>query len=248
MPRVKARREENMVVMPYHPWRKVMVILFMLCLLVSVGWGAHFLGFSRGLAINGEAQVERDLLRGENTWLQSQLTEVQQQLLSVEQEGRLDKQSLNAVQGTLLALRGRIAQLEEELLLYTNIMSPEIDERGLVIGQLGLVALEEDSDYRYRLTLKQQGGNQHLITGYANVNIHGHEDGVARSLPLQQLSETVDKEDIRLRFRYFQNIEGELRLPIGFAPKSIEVLAVSENDANAQTVQKHFDWIVEDKE
>lgn len=237
-----------MIVVPYRPWRRALVVMALALLFTGTGAGAHYLGFVRGLSFNGDARAERDLLRNENGVLQSQLTRVQQQLVNAEQESRVDRASLEKVQGTMLTLRERIAQLEEDILFYKNIMAPEEKERGLVIGQFDLVALEEPGWYRYRVELRQQGDNQHLVNGYANVNILGREDGSERSIPLRDVSGTVDQQDLKLRFQYFQNIEGELRLPAGFTPEMVQIRAVSEREANAGTVEKSFGWVVQDNE
>lgn len=248
MPRVKGSRQEKMIVVPYRPWRRALMGLSLVVLFVGIGAGAHYLGFARGVAFNGDARAERDLLRNENQLLQSQLTGMQQQLVNAEQESRVDRESLEQVQGTILTLRERIAQLEEDILFYKNIMSPGEDERGLVIGQFDLVALEEPGWYRYRVELRQQGDNQHLVNGYANVNILGRENDSERSIPLRAVSETVDQQDLKLRFQYFQNIEGELRLPPGFTPEKVQIRAVSESEVNAGTVEKSFGWVVQDNE
>lgn len=248
MPSVKGSRQDKMIVVPYRPRQRALVVLALVVLFLGTGAGAHYLGFSRGLDFNGDARAERDLLRDENQLLRSRLSGMQQQLVNAEQESRVDRESLQQVQGTMLTLRERIAQLEEDILFYKNIMAPEEDKRGLVIGQFDLVALEESGWYRYRLEFRQQGDNQHLVNGYANVNILGHQDGSERWIPLHDVSGTVDQQDLKLRFQYFQNIEGKLRLPDGFTPETVQILAVSESEVNAGTVEKSFGWVVQDNE
>jgi len=60
---------------------------------------------------------------------------------------------------------------------------------------------------------------------------------------LSQVSESGrDKaEAIKFRFRYFQNIIGELQLPEGFVPREVMVVAQS-SGLNAQRLEKTFDW------
>ncbi len=64
------------------------------------------------------------------------------------------------------------------------------------------------------------------------------------SIPLSDLSASEQNEEIRLQFRYFQNIEGELVLPENFEPTKVQILAVAEGE-NGKTVQKSFGWLVE---
>src|SRR5690606_6026724 len=100
--------------------------------------------------------------------------------------------------------------------------------------------------FRYRLELKQMGNNDNFITGHANVNILGFEGTRERSIPLREVSINEEQTDIKLQFRYFQNIEGELVLPAGFMPDKVQIHAVAQG-ADAKTVQKSFGWLVQDE-
>jgi hypothetical protein len=77
------------------------------------------------------------------------------------------------------------------------------------------------------------------------VNVLGLQNGQEVSIPLRSLSDSISDLDIKLQFRYFQNIEGELSLPDGFEPQKVQILAVADG-ANAKTVQKSFGWLVQD--
>lgn len=245
MPTVKGSKQHKMVVVPYRPWRSFFIRLTLLLCLAGVGAGSFYYGFARGVSQNGDARDERELLRRELQAARAQTDSLRQELVNAEQAHTVDRQSLDAVQGTILDLREKIVQLEEDVLFYKQIMSPENAESGLVIGQLDLFSTPETGRFRYRLELKQLGNNDAFITGHANVSIQGLEDGVEKSLPLHVVSASEDQVDIKLQFRYFQNIEGELVLPAGFVPEKVQILAVAEG-ANAKTVQKSFGWLVQD--
>jgi len=148
------------------------------------------------------------------------------------------------VQDMLVGLREINAQLEEDVLFYRQIMSPENDESGLAIGQLDLSATEEENRIRYHIELKQLANNENVISGYANVNILGMQEGSEVSFPLRSIAVDENQLDIRLQFRYFQNIEGELIIPENFVPETVQILAVAQGE-NAKTVQKNFVWLVE---
>ena len=144
----------------------------------------------------------------------------------------------------LVGLREINAQLEEDVLFYRQIMSPENDESGLAIGQLDLSATEEENRIRYHIELKQLANNENVISGYANVNILGMQEGSEVSFPLRSIAVDENQLDIRLQFRYFQNIEDELIIPENFVPETVQILAVAQGE-NAKTVQKNFVWLVE---
>lgn len=243
-PTVKGSKQLKMVVVPHRPWRNAMVRLGVCMLLVATGAGFYFYGYSQGVFVNGDARAERDQLMAQVNDMSRQISVLQQELINSEQASTVDRQALDEVQGTIINLRETIAQLEEDVLFYKQIMSPENNETGLMIGQLDLLSTEEDNRIRYRLELRQQGNNEKLVSGYANVNILGNRDRQEISMPLRSLAVDEDQLDIKLQFRYFQNIQGVLVLPEDFEPLGIQILAVDEGD-NPKTVQKSFAWVVE---
>ncbi len=241
---VKGSKQEKMIVVPYRPLRLFWIRVGVVLALVAAGGVSYFYGFYAGVRENGDARVERDELQNAVVAMQDENASLRQQLLKIEQAGTVDQQALSSVQQTIVGLREKISQLEEDVLFYKQIMSPENDERGLVVGQLDLVATDTPGTIRYKVELKQQGNNENVISGHANINIVGLRNYEEISIPLSELSATQPDEDIRLQFRYFQNIEGELSLPDDFEPTKVQIVAVAEGN-NAKTVQKSFGWLVE---
>lgn len=246
MAAVKGSKQLKMVVVPYRPWRTWWAIGGFMAVLLVAALGAYFFGYYQTLARNGDALAQRNALLEQVDQLESSNTALQDQVLSLEQSASLDKEALNSVQRTIVSLREQISQLEEDVLFYKQIVSPGNEETGLMIGQLDLVRRDEAGGIRYRLELKQQGNNDDVITGHVNVNVLGQQEGQEVSIPLRSLSDSIDDLDIKLQFRYFQNIEGELSLPAGFEPQKVQILAVAEGD-NAKTVQKSFGWLVQNR-
>jgi len=241
---VKGSKQEKMIVVPHRPLQLFWLRASVVFLLVAIGVGAYFYGFFAGIRENGDARIERDELQVAVLAMQEENTDLRQQILKIAQAGTVDQQALDSVQQTIVAQREKISQLEEDVLFYKQIMSPENDENGLVIGQLDLVATDVPGAIRYKMELKQQGNNENVISGHANINILGIRNAEEISIPLSELSAAQPEEDIRLQFRYFQNIEGEMTLPDDFEPTKVQIVAVAEGD-NSKTVQKSFGWLVE---
>jgi len=233
-----------MIVVPYNPWRKAFIRLGIVLLLGATGGGFYLYGYESGVFVNGDAMTERDRLQLQVDDMSRQIADLEQDLINSEQAGALDRQALDEVQGTIINLRETIAQLQEDVLFYKQIMSPENNETGLMIGQLDLESTGDPGRIRYRLELRQLGNNDNIISGYANVNVLGNQNRQEISLPLRTLAADVDQIDIKLQFRYFQNIEGVMELPAGFEPVGIQIVAVDEGN-DEKTVQKSFAWVVE---
>ena len=241
---VKGSKQIKMVVVPHKPMRSLILIMSAFFIGFFLTTAGIYYGYNRGTNENINIRIERDQLSTEVVTLQTQLEILQQDLVNVEQASLVDRQALVEVQEMMVGLRETNAQLEEDVLFYRQIMSPENDETGLVIGQLDLSGTEEENRIRYHIELKQLANNENLISGYANVNIIGIQDGSEISFPLRSLAQDESQLDIRLQFRYFQNIEGELIIPENFIPEAVQILAVSQGE-NEKTVQKNFAWLVE---
>ena len=233
-----------MVVVPHQPWRTAGIRFVLILFLLLTGAGFYYYGYRQGVTISGDATAERDQLLAQVGDMSRQMEVLSQELINSEQASNVDRQALEEVQGTIMNLRETISQLQEDVLFYKQIMSPENTETGLVIGQLDLEETEEPNRIRYRLELRQIGNNDNLVSGYANVNILGTRDRQEISMPLRSLATDENQLDIKLQFRYFQNIQGDLVLPAGFTPLGVQILAVDEG-ANAKTIQKSFAWVVE---
>lgn len=244
MPVVKGSKQIRMVVVPYRPWRVFCLRLFVLLVVLATGGLAFLYGYRKADVENGYAQAELEALRLETQAKDLEGQQLRQQIVNLEQTSAMDRQALDNVQQTILSLREQISVLEEDVLFYKQIMSPENTETGLVIGQLDLEGTGTPGRIRYKLELKQQGNNENVISGHANITIIGLQNDEEMEIPLAELTLAEVEQDIRLQFRYFQNIEGELALPGGFEPTKVQIVAVAEG-ANGKTVQKSFGWIVE---
>jgi hypothetical protein len=75
--------------------------------------------------------------------------------------------------------------------------------------------------------------------------IHGLDSGEKKALSVATLTEDMDPDGARFKFRYFQDVSGELEMPPGFIPEQIEVIAES-SGRKAMRLEKKFDWILEE--
>ena len=183
--------------------------------------------------------------------MSAQITELRQENEALKRQAAIldrlsavDQQTGAELQETLTALRQRVAQLEEDVLFYRQVVEEETKETGLVIGQLDIDATRSAGRYRYKLVMRQlDADGDTYLTGHVNFNLVGQMQDQQVVLPLRDLSEVEDELDIRLRFKYFQNIEGELALPEGFEPDRIQIAAVA-TEPVSKRINEDFGWVV----
>lgn len=242
---VKGSKQEQMVVVPYRPYRRAVVSLGVLAVLM-IGAVAGYV-YSVYAAVGGDsgdgtarAQLTRDLEDA-----QAENAELRRQVALLDRTSVMDKAANEEIQQTVKTLRERVAQLEQDVLFYRQVMSEETDNSGLTIGQMDLEATGQPNRYRYKLVMRQQEADgDSFLEGHVNVNLVGHQGAEQVIIPLRDVSTAEEQLDIRLRFKYFQNIEGELELPSGFSPEQIHIAAVSTAPSD-KTLNKYFSWVVE---
>ncbi len=94
--------------------------------------------------------------------------------------------------------------------------------------------------------VKQLSTNRQQLSGYMEVTLIGkNQEGQRQRFELHQISEEQIAAKIKLNFRYFQRIEGQMVLPDGFSPERIELKMVSLKPKKA-LIEKKFTWVVDE--
>jgi hypothetical protein len=100
--------------------------------------------------------------------------------------------------------------------------------------------MNSDDLYRFRFTVSNVQKNSGVTQGRIWVTLEGNQDGKVSTLPLEAV--TAEKvASLKMRFRYFQKVDGQIQLPQGFKPSavSVEVRPVSKGQ---KPVKQRFDW------
>ncbi len=224
---VKGSKQEKFVVVSYDPWSSFWR-RFLLFALVFVFAGATYVfGRYEASATQEQAIIERDQLIDELEELQQKATTYNQRVLMLEKGGEVDRRSTEGLRQGMVDLRTQIATLQEEVAFYKGIMAPSSRKYDLRIQKLELEKALEDRRFRYKVVVTQVGTNQNYISGLAVVNISGVLDGKQKVYGLRDISDDVKDYGIKFKFRYFQEISGQLLLPEGFTAESIEVVLQS---------------------
>lgn len=228
MSEVKGSKQQRMVVVPYQPARRVLILLLAAGLLVLASVFSYYLGQWQALQEQEQAIVERDQLKLELDTVTQKADATYQQAANLTLAAKVDKASLADVHKQVVGFKQEIAELEESIAFYRGLMSPGEANKKLSFGDVSLTATGVAGNVDYKFVVRQTARNHQVINGSLQVNILGSRYGEERmSVPLYQLSEQVEGESIRLRFKYFQDVTGTIILPEGFEPAQIELIATS---------------------
>lgn len=202
-------------------------------------------GYAAGLSQSGfrfsSAEESNQVLENEVETLREDFRTARQQLINLERGRAIDEQALNQARKTIVDLETRIGSLQSDLTFYKNIMAPSETSKGLQVDSFALVPARNRDSYDFKLVLTQVGNNKSYISGVVAVNIIGMRDEEKEVIALRDLSEDIADLGVKFRFRYFQDVEGSLKLPEEFEPLEIQVVAQAEGRKSSQA-ERTFNW------
>ncbi|WP_438958279.1 DUF6776 family protein [Porticoccus sp.] len=228
---------EQLIVRPHRPGhRRLELVLWVLA--VTAACGVGFLlggGFFDRTVIDGRALVrELKLVREQNLQLQ-------QQLANAELGAQVDATSLESVRKLVTSLQQKLAANEEELALYQNLLQENDKEAGLQIGRLVLKSGGKNGAVAYRLIVQQKAANLKQIKVNVVIRVEGLSDGQPLAVGFDTLDAEVDTLPLQTTFKYFQVLEGSIRMPAGFQPLTV-LVSVWKDGAENTRVERSFDW------
>lgn len=240
---VKGSKHHDMVVVQRRPWYVIGgLVLLLIALVASLIWSSYQLGMDEGLSTRVWIVQERDDLAQKLKQSVSLTETYRQEVAALKLADEIDLQADVGVQQTILELQTQLARVQEEVQFYKGVMLPKVEDKGLRIERLRVENSGEPNRFKYNLLLTQVVNKYDYVQGDVEINLVGDEDNLGSNLPLGDIS-TQDQDSIRFRFRYFQNIDGELMLPDGFTPKEVMVVAQS-TGRSSQRQERRFTWQV----
>ncbi|MEQ3636342.1 DUF6776 family protein [Alcanivorax sp.] len=211
-------------------WALVSVVVAVLLFLLG-GW------LGAGGALDASESNRR--LRGEVTILDAELETARNELAVFRADSELTLEAREEVRQEIKALQDQVAELEEAVLFYKNVMAPAGANGGLQIEKMTVQQDNNTDEYQYRVVLVQSGDNRGYLSGNISLQLHGEKNGKAVIVGgrdwLEEGSET------QFRFRYFQELNGRFKVPEGVAVQAVDVDAESGGRNRYQT-QKTIKW------
>jgi hypothetical protein len=241
---VKGSKQYNMVVVPYRPWYRMGVVCLVLAVMTGSSLFAYWYGMGKGLATRVEVVRERDQIKHQLDESLHLIKDQRQQIADLKVGNQVDAKANEEVRRTVETQQNKIAELNEEIGFYKAVMLPNADEKGLRIERLDVKHTGQPGKYHFSLLLTQIVDKHNYIEGGVQIKLLGTENDTETSIPLAQLGDgpgSGNANNIKFRFRYFQNIEGDLTIPDGFQPKEFMVVAQA-SGRGGQRLEKKFEW------
>lgn len=228
-----------LVVKSHQPWKTRLYLLFFTLVLVLGGWALFEYGrFSAGYDAV-ETNQSRGVLLDLVDELETRIEVLREEKAVLERAAQIERKAYDELDTTLKVLQAEILELKEELAFYRGIVSPRDAAQGLHLQRFRIEPNGKPLGYRYTIILTQILKDDH-IRGRIHLNIEGLHNNETRVLGLQDVAEKPVKE-LEYSFRYFQNLEGDLKLPTDFKPQRVTLKVVPQRSSGS-TIEQTFDW------
>jgi hypothetical protein len=135
--------------------------------------------------------------------------------------------------------------LRTQLAFYQQVMAPELSEQGFLIEGFNLEPALSDNSFRFELVLMQQNKTKNTLKGNLKVTLIGSENGKAMQYTLDSMLSDQEQKSLTFSFKYFQVINGEIRLPKDFQPEQVSVHAdIFQFKRKKGQLITVFDWLI----
>lgn len=238
---VKGSRQDELVIATFQPEQNTRKRLLTGVALMVVGLGGFLGGWYGSIRTVESLAGEREELRSLLDDNEQTIADLTQQVGILQKGGEVDRVAADDVRDTIRDLRTQVTGLQEEVRFYRGIMVDDDGaEKGLRLNKVEIRPLQ-DQRARYSIMLSQVVDNAGYIAGTVNFLVVGQLKGKAATLELSRLDKQIDDAGAAFRFRYFQELTGDLQFPDGFIPSRIEI-TVKSSGKSARKIEQTLDW------
>ncbi|MGB5452541.1 MAG: DUF6776 family protein [Sedimenticolaceae bacterium] len=215
-----------------------------LLLLIALGaWSWQVFEFGRqraGFDVGQGNRMEADL-QERIAELEEERDALRASAARFERAGQIDRAAADGVQSEIRALQDERAELKREVALLKSLVSS--GDQKLELGDFSLARLDELS-YRFEVTLSKRTNDQEVVSGEVTVGVEGQAGGEEMFLGMPELTDGK-RSNIGIRFKSFQKLKTDLRLPKEFDPVSV-VVTVKPEGKKFKSFEQAYDWKVPD--
>jgi len=140
-------------------------------------------------------------------------------------------------------LQAQVARQSQELAFYRGVVAQNANALGVKIEQLRITPGTRPATFIVHMSLVRSGRADGAASGTVHLSLDGSTDGSTRSLDLGALTGGRVRE-LRYDFRYLQNFDQELSVPLAFKPEQL-VVEVQSSRHDVAPLSQTFLWTVE---
>ena len=130
---VKGSKQEQMMVVPRRPWQRLLFTIAVLLGVVASALGGWAYGYYTTLLAQESVQADRAELVADLSAAQDENANLRRQIAILDTASVMDQRATEEVQETIRTLRERVAQLEQDVVYYRQVVAEETSDTGLIV-------------------------------------------------------------------------------------------------------------------
>ena len=220
------------------------ITLFCLLLTVALAVGVGFwLGSKSATTRLVEAEAQRQRYENQAIFFSDRSRQYYDELINYRSKYQVTQAALDELTEGFNDSQREMADLKEELLFYRQIVVPDKSGKRLRLHEVKLRTTDQSDIFQFRVVLVQTQRRKETLAGRIELLVRGQRDAVPVTLKWSDLQEEI-AADTSFNFRYFQRIDGRLKLPAGFVPEQVIVRVRMQSASNRSRpeIETNFPW------
>lgn len=145
-----------------------------------------------------------------------------QRVATLSRSDQVSRDANRRLQGTLAEREEQIAQLKADVNFYERLVGATGRRHGLAVHALRMQR-QPGGAWHFTAVLTQNLDRAGVSSGEVELAIEGSDQGRLRTLDWATLRQQPRADGVPYSFRYFQEVQGDVFLPDGFAPSRVTV-------------------------
>ena len=216
---------------PMHIFKKVLVAIALMAVSLAVGLVVGQWSGKEAVLQNGALLQRLNALEG----LQQSL---ERELAASKLAADVQEQAAQELQQRLTQLLGEKVELENAVSFYRDLMEVGAKKEGLRVASFTVLATNTPQIFQFSILVTQIAEKRKYVAGDIQLKVIGILQG-GRQEVIFDAKNAVVGFPLKLRFKYFQDLVGQIRLPSDFIPERVSI-SVQQN--GKKTAGADFEW------
>ena len=216
---------------PMHIFKKVLMAIALMAVSLAVGLVVGQWSGKEAVLQNGALLQRLNALEG----LQQSL---ERELAASKLAADVQEQAAQELQQRLTQLLGEKVELENAVSFYRDLMEVGAKREGLRVASFTVLATNTPQIFQFSILVTQIAEKRKYVAGDIQLKVIGILQG-GRQEVIFDAKNAVVGFPLKLRFKYFQDLVGQIRLPPDFIPERVSI-SVQQN--GKKTAGADFEW------
>ncbi|HEU0305954.1 MAG TPA: DUF6776 family protein [Lysobacter sp.] len=188
--------------------------------------------------VAGDPRSQLASARRENADLVDEAEQLRQRVATLTRSDQISRDANRDLQGALADRDEEIAGLRADVAFYERLVGATAQRRGLTVHSLRLQA-QEGPAWHFTGTLTQNLNRGAISDGVLTLSVEGTRNGKLQKLAWNDLRQQASAPGVVYSFKYFQQVEGDIFLPVGVTPVRVTVRLQPRSGA---AIEQSFAW------